>query len=846
MPHRPPLARHPHANLPARRPLNRALRLALIGLMAGGLPIAGAQAAEPASASAQAGRVQVDIAAGPLSEVLARYAAATQVALSFDASALQGLQSPGLRGEFSVPQGFEQLLASSGYEAIPADTGGYRLRKRPQPVRKTETTLNAVTVTAQAASGARTENTGSYATSEVSTAKGQALREIPQTVSVITRQQMEDQNMTTLDEVMAFMPGVTTSNLGQGGRGGSYYTRGLAVTKTLVDGTFASGLVSGGLNQEGSNIAAMPMIDHVEVLRGADGLYSGVGDSSGTINLVRKKPLKEFQAKFNLAAGSWDTYEGEADLTGPLAFDGKLRGRLVLARKDAGSFTDNADSHRDLVYAVGELDLGPRTMLTLGGNYTHEWGFPTGSGLLRNADGSDPGFSRSTSLVTPWSTYEKENTEAFLQLDHAFNDDWKAAASINYLRAENSRYLGKVESAADAAIIRLRGGSYPAENWSYDLNLKGKGELFGHAYDILLGTDGMSTKTGYDFLWNFTYAGSAYNRDSVPDPLNVDWSLYPEPLAYARESYGQLEEEQVSAYGRVKMQLVDSLHLVLGGRYSNYKYKYAYTGYDAAGQVTSSSVSKYDEQGIFTPYGGLVYDLGDSWSAYASVAKIFRSQASAMKGPPPGNSPVDPLEGRNYEIGVKGELAGGRYTTALALYRLERTGQSARDNRYPFSSDGGGLSCCYLNTGEVISQGFDSEIQGEILPRLQVSASYVFNTVRDKTNGDVAYNTTVSPKHLLKLWGKYQLPGEWARLSVGGGVTAQSKTYAQGSTYYYEQAGYSVWNLFAQYRIDANWQLGLNVNNLFDRKYYTSISDPTYGNYYGDPFNWMLSLRGAF
>lgn len=829
-----------HAARRTLRPLTLAIAAALT--LPGSFSV---HARDAAPGTRQADARAYAIPAGDLDRALSAFGRQSGELLSVDASLTQGRSSAGLNGRYGNGEALSRLLAGSGLEAFRSEGGVWRLRKAPE-AQHGAATLTAVTVSAAALRNATTEGSGSYASSEVSMARGQSLREIPQSVSVITRRQMDDQNMMTLDHVMAYMPGVTTGGLGLGGRGNTYYTRGLSADNIQLDGIAGSGLMPSGINMEGANIASMAMYDHVEVLRGADGLYGGLGDSAGTINLVRKRPLRQRQAKFSATAGSWDNYQTEADLSGPLALDGKLRGRIVFARKDARYFTDNAKSRSDLVYAIGELDLGERTLLTVGGNYSHERGTPQGGELTRNGDGSDPGFKRSASLIAPWSTFAKENTAAFAELHHEFNDAWQANASINYGKTRNSRYYAAINQAADNAHVRLRGAGYPEENGSWDVNLKGRGELFGHAYDLLLGADGASTSRDYDFRNHFTYAGDAYNRSPVLDPRHVDWSLYPKPPSFARSSLGHLEEKQRSTYGRVKLELVDDLHLILGGRYADYEYEYTNTSYDTAGQATSSSLSRYDEHGIFTPYWGLVYDLNANWTAYGSVAKIFRSQASAFKGPPPGSTAIDPLEGRNYEIGIKGELAGGRFTTALALYRLERTGQSARDTRYDYWSSGTGLSCCFINKGEVVSQGLDAEIQGEILPRLHVSASYVYNRIRDKTDGDVAYNTTVAPKHLLKLWSRYQLPGEWSRLSVGGGATAQSRTYAEGSGFYYRQGGYALLNLFAQYQVDRHWQLGLNLNNVFDRKYYASIIDPTYGNYHGEPFNWTLSLRGNF
>lgn len=799
--------------------------------------------AAPAPVAAQAATVPIEISAQPLGDALLQLGRQTELQFFYPSELVQGLTAPAVRGELTPEQALQRLLQGSGLTWRRSDNR-ITLEPAPPAPRASSPTLPAVRVSAASQRDTATENTGSYTTSEVTLARGQTLREIPQSVSVVTRQQMDDQNMTSLDDVMRAMPGITTGGLGLGGRGNSYYTRGLSAASVMVDGVADFGLLSSGLNLEGSNLTSMAIYDHVEVLRGADGLYGGLGDSAGTINLVRKRPTRDWQTRVHLSAGSWNTYQAEADLSGPIALDGKLRGRLVVARNNAGYFTENASSRSDLVYGVGELDLGPRSRLTVGGYYSHDRGRPQGGELMRNSDGSDPHLARQSSLVAPWSTFMKENTNAFAELRHDFNDAWQVQASINHNRTRNSRYYAVIGEPADEANIRVRGGGYPGKTLSWDMHLKGKGKLAGRNWDVLLGFDGNSEQMAYDFRWNFVYAGAAYNRSPIADPRNIDWALYPRPLAFNRESLGQLDEAQRGAYARFKFEVIERLNLIVGARTSRYRYQYGFTSYDSDSQPESTSTSGYRESGIVTPYAGLVYDLNASWTAYASLANVYRSQASNLKGPPPGAGPIDPLEGRNYEIGVKGDLGRG-FTTNVALYRLERSGQSSRDTSYEFVPGDQG-SCCFVNKGETISQGIDVEVQGEIMPGLQISASYVYNNIRDKTDGNVPYNTVVAPRHSAKLWTRYQLTGSLSRAAVGGGLTAQSRLYAQGNDYYFAQGGYLLTNLFASWDLSREWQLGLNLNNLFDRKYYASIIEPSYGNYYGEPLRWTLSLRGKF
>ena len=222
-----------------------------------------------------------------------------------------------------------------------------------------------------------------------------------------------------------------------------------------------------------------------------------------------------------------------------------------------------------------------------------------------------------------------------------------------------------------------------------------------------------------------------------------------------------------------------SLTLIFGGRLSWYKNEVDITRYDPnTGGILFTSLTKYEDNKVFTPYLGLVYDITKQWSVYGSIAETYKSQATNHKGPPPG-TPLNPVTGRTYEIGVKGNMFNNRLNTTLALFSIKRNGQAVRDQTYPPTSGDLGSSCCYLDDGRIISKGIDIGVSDEIVTGWQILAGYTFNHNENKA-GSGRYST-VTPKHLFKLWSSYELKGILDGLKLGGGITAQSDTYVSGT-----------------------------------------------------------------
>ncbi|HWV63094.1 MAG TPA: TonB-dependent receptor plug domain-containing protein, partial [Oxalicibacterium sp.] len=282
-------------SLRTERCLAQAVRIAMLSLAMAGA----AGASQPVFAAGvsldSAATKNYQLSAGPLGRALSSFAAQSGIALSFDPQLTQGLDAPALSGTYSAREALDRLLSGSGLEIVAREDGSYTLRKQSAAaaVPRDSATLPMVQVVSDM--GATTEGTGSYTTGSASTATklNLSLRETPQSVSVITRQRIEDQGLTQLSDVVVQTPGLTLSGGGNVGSDSTpIFARGFQVDNYQIDGV-------GQLYSNYSSIFQsndMVLYDHVEVVRGATGLMNGIGLPGATINLIRKRPTRTFQA----------------------------------------------------------------------------------------------------------------------------------------------------------------------------------------------------------------------------------------------------------------------------------------------------------------------------------------------------------------------------------------------------------------------------------------------------------------------------------------------------------------------------------------------------------------------
>jgi len=769
------------------------------------------------SAAAVAAPVQLDLPAQPLSKSLTQLSQASGLQISADDSLIASKQAPAVRGSLEPAQALSRLLLGSGLDA---QVQGNAV-KVFQPASNGPMTLGNVDISAQTgiAGMATTEGSGSYTTGSMSSATRLPLsiRETPQSVSVITRQRIEDQGMNDLNDVVKYAPGVTLRKFGSDRQ--QFLARGFAIDNLMYDGlptivsTFTLDTISG---------ADLALYDRVEVVRGATGLMTGAGSPSATLNLIRKRPTTTPQVSVTTSAGSWDRYRTEVDASNRLNDSGTLRGRMVAAYETGNSFVDERDKERQTFYGVLEADLSESTTWTIGASRqrddaTSDWG-----SLPSGPNGENLDLPRSTFLSNDWAYWDRHNVSLFTDLTHHFDNGWSSKLAATRIWAESDMYSNYL--TANGTGYGQAAGQYDTTDvqTSLDGSLSGPFQLFGREHELMLGVSRRDEK--------FDQKGGFYGSTPI-DIYHFNPNVIAKPDLATRTAYvSQNTATEEGVYAAARFNPIDPLHLIVGSRVSWYDY-----------QNRSANNGDYKVIREVTPYAGVVYDLNDTYSAYASYTEIFKPQNQLDVG----GGVLDPMTGESYEIGLKGEYFDGSLNASLAVFDMTQENRAYAIVNPPAACQQQNR-VCYEAAGEVRSRGIDAEITGQLTPDWQASASYTLvlsQYVKDRTNDKGDLFAPNQPKHLFKAATSYHLPGNLNKWRVGADVLAQSETYNRVGNGHSVQDAYAVVGLMAGYRFDEHWDARVNLNNVFDEKYWQGIPLATGSGVYGDPRNLMVSLK---
>ncbi len=678
--------------------------------------------------------------------------------------------------------------------------------------------LNPVTVTGAAARAA-IESTDSY-TVDRATVGGKEpveIREIPRTVSVVTRERMNDQNMTQLEDAMRRTAGtlVLTNDPGRS----SIFSRGFEFDNARIDGLPAP------LSSIHGTQPDLAIFDRIEVMKGPAGLFDGSGEPAGTLNLVTKRALPGFYASGAASAGSWANYRAEGDVGGSLFGSDRVRGRVVGAYQDRDSFVNVNQNRVGVGYGTIEADLTDATTLSFTLWRQDREATPF-NGLPVYTNGKLIDFSRSTFIGANWNRFRNHSTEGIAALEHRFANGGHAKVSARYAdRGGDFKYAyGSSAINPAAAVATTPMTAIARQFWetalSADAYVTSPFQLFGQTHNVTVGTD-------YRRYEQKIFNGQVASFGTPVNVFNPNSNLIEPNIPYTTRT--DADPTQYGLYGQVRLKPIQPLTLVLGGRFS---------WYDVTNQnLVNNSRTTFSDDGRFTPNVGLVFDITENISAYASYADVFQPQtATDARG-----NVIQPRSGWQYEAGVKGSFFGGQLNTSAAVFRIRDKNRAVADPTNPSSS---------VANGEVQVQGFEAEISGRILPGWDIYAGYAYTQteyIKAPVTQQGTTFSTFTPKNNFNLWTKYSPPqGPLKQAWIGGGLRVLSSFYTNLGNTRITQGTYAVVDAQLGYNITENVQASLTVGNLFDEKYYSRVGGGGFFNFYGEPRNYMVKLSAAF
>jgi outer membrane receptor for ferric coprogen and ferric-rhodotorulic acid len=643
-------------------------------------------------------------------------------------------------------------------------------------------------------------------------------RDVPQSVSVITKQRMQDQNLQSVGDVMDNTTGISTEVIDS--ERVSYFSRGFYINNYTYDGIPSSVSDTWNFGDAAEDTA---IYDRIEVVRGATGLMTGAGNPAASVNMVRKQAdSKEFTGNISASYGSWNKQRYVLDVSGPLNEEGSVRGRVVAGYQDQDSWLDRYHKTKKFIYGVVDADVTDNTTVSLGYDYQeNNTGNPTWGGLPTwYSNGARTHFDRSTNTSADWTHYNTQSRKVFANVKHDFDNGWTFRINGTHGEQKFDDKLLYIEDFPDATTGEGISGFGSKDRGtrkldSVDTYASGPFQLFGRQHEMVAGVS-------YSRQHNSTYSANGpidsdtmgsfnnWNGD-VAEPEWDDWYLNADDVV-----------RQKAGYLATRFSLADPLSLIIGARY---------TQWSTVG--SSGNMSKNN----LTPYGGLVYDIDDTWSAYASYTSIFQPQTYRTRD----GHYLAPATGKNYETGLKSSWMNDRLTATFAVFRIEQDNVAEADGDN-FVNDTSEQA--YYAAQGTVSKGAEFEINGVVTDNLQMTFGATRYVARDNTGGRLNSNM---PQTQLKLFSRYQLP--WMPdLTVGGGVNWQNRTFQDatgpdGNTVRVYQGSVPLVNLFTRYQVTRQLAVQANIDNLFDRSYYSWLSDYAV---YGQPRSYSVSLSYAF
>lgn len=656
------------------------------------------------------------------------------------------------------------------------------------------------------------QKAGSYTVESMSTSTklDLSIRHTPQSLSVFTTAELKDMGVTSYQSLLTHVTGVSLDKWDERLKASA---RGFDLDYYKVDGmpTYTTH------NERDIDLSTF---ERVEIVRGANGLTTGAGNPGISINLVRKRATsKELQGELSTKIGSWNAYSLSADVGSKLNEDGSVRGRVILKHEIEDSYMDGYEKTNNLFYGVVDADLTDTTTISLGASYQKldRSGIRWGGLPAFDNNGNRIDLDRSKIGSQDWTKWNSEIKSVFANLDQTFSNDitLNAAYSHNQISDEMALlyFRGALNPNDGSGLSAL---AFEADREiredNFDLSVNVPYEVLDLPQELVLGGSFNKSKIK---KYEGRYAGGL-SYTAIPNFFNFNLPLAAPSAADTPYSTKPEQTEQKAIYLANKLSLSDNLKFIAGARLSAWEY---------TSTNSTKATRKFDNQ--LTPYLGLVYDLNENHSVYTSYTSIFNPQDKQDES----GKYLDPIDGKSYEVGIKGEYFEGALNASLSLFRIEQDGVAEKDGSKKVSTDP--TKDAYKAAEGVTSKGFEIDLAGKITDNLIMNFGIANFSAKDSKGNE--FNTQAS-RTTANVFAKYRMKD----FSFGGGLQHKSKFYTGEIV----QKAYTIANAMAGYSINKNTSLQLNISNLFDKKYYEGIG--TNGMTYGDPRKVTATLKYTF
>jgi iron complex outermembrane receptor protein len=757
------------------------------------------------------------IAAGSLEAALAQFAATAGVTVSFEPGLARGQQSAGLRGRFGADRALQQLLAGSRLQAVQQANGSYTLIQVVDGDASLQLGATSIAGVSESAYG---PVDGYVATRTATATKTDTpILEVPQTINVVTADQITTQGARNITQALRYTPGLGVNGYTDRNNIADEITsRGFAPTPLYLDG--------GYLPYAGS-LGGAPQIDpytieRVEVLKGPSSVLYGQNQPGGIINMVSKRPTTEQRSQVKFGLGSYHRVNGALDTSGPLDDQGEFSYRLVAVAKKGNDQLDHTNSQRQLLAPSFTWAPNDATAITLYAQAQRDDGLadyqsmPMIGSLKRGPNGEridrDSFFGDSK-----FNDYVRNQYVFGYELSHAFNDDLTYRQSARYIDVQD-RYKGLYlrsfvtdsGGVTDYTQVNRTKVDWRQHNTAYTLdnNLE---------YKFATGALEHTSLVGVDYR-HFERQYSGYNAYNVPvdlyDPRNTSTAAYKPELTTKWDD----TVRQTGLYAQDQIKL-DNWILTVGGRQD-------WAEVQNKDLLAETRTTQKDKK--FTGRIGLTYVTEFGLAPYISYAESFLPSVGTG-APQRGGKSFEPTEGEQYELGVKYQPYEKTLMTA-SVYQVKQKNVRTMDILYPDYE---------IQSGEVRSRGVELEVKSSIDNIDVLAAASYMDSFYTKGNwGEEGNRSEAQAPVSATLWVDYH----FTQAVVDGltlGMGARYTGGKPGDMYNtFDVPSFVVYDATISYdlgRLDhslAGLQTSLNIQNLFDREY-VSECNYSFGCYYG-------------